>query len=162
MAIDEKAPMSEKEYQKMIYEKAKKVKTKEELVLFLDEIMEFKHDYGTIVYGCVAAMKAAMKVINASPKCGGVTGYQAGFMGWEMIRDLMMVEGPLKLVDFNNMLFPQYEDKFQQTITSEIWEELQKKAKANLLEREGAEKCRKHWQSIVDGEVPFGWSVKGD
>ena len=51
--------INEQEFKTDFYAKAAKVKTKEQLNALIDEITAFGHDYGTIVYGCMAAMKAA-------------------------------------------------------------------------------------------------------
>ena len=67
----------------------------------------------------------------------------------------------MKLLDFDNMLYPQYEDSFEKTISVETWENLQEQAKKNLASKDFAtDGVRNHWQSIVDGKVPFGFIVK--
>lgn len=157
----ENAKMTEKDYKEMVYRKAKEVETKEQLVEFIDYVTDFKHDYGTVIYGCCAVMKAAFRVVNSSPKSGGITGFQAGCIGLEMIQEFMMIKPPFKVVDLNNLLFPQYRSKFEKTIDQETWGYLQKQAKENLeSEERGAFAVRKHWKSIVDGVVPFGFTIK--
>jgi hypothetical protein len=142
----------------MIYKKAETVKTEPDLLAFLKEIKEYNHDYGTIVYGCMAAMKAAFKVVNNSPN-GGITGFQAGCLGWECIHEFMSVKAPAKILQYDNMLYPQYQDKFEKVISRETWEDLQKKAKEHLNKDSGHPDVVKHWRTIVDGHVPFGYSV---
>lgn len=66
----------------------------------------------------------------------------------------------------DNMLYPQYENDFcEKIISSYTWEYLQKRAKEFLEETNNgkwmaAAEVRKHWQSIVDGKVPFGYTVE--
>jgi hypothetical protein len=65
------------------------------------------------------------------------------------------------------MLYPQYDNKFEKTITPYICEAIQKAAKEQLAE-DGTHgyyahpNVRAHWESIVAGNVPFGYSVKDD
>lgn len=153
--------MTEREYKDQIYKKADKVKSKPDLNALLKEIVEFNHDYGTIVYGCMAAMKAAFNVVNNGPQ-GGITGFQAGCLGWECVREFLSIRGPAKLLDYENMLFPQYRSHFTKTISASIWRHLQSEAKKNLAEPRGVSEVRAHWQSIVDGRVPFGYRVEED
>lgn len=151
--------MTEREYKEHIYAKAKEVKTQKDLGKLIDEIGSYNHDYGTIVYGCMAAMKAAFNVVNNSPN-GGITGFQAGCLGWECVREFMMVDGPLRLIDYSNMLYPQYADSFQSTITRECWAKVQEKAGERLKVQPHANPTVvAHWQSIVDGKIPFGMTV---
>ncbi len=152
---------TEKEYKEHIYPKADLVKTPKDFEKLLKEITEYNHDYGTIVYGCMAAMKAAFKLVNNSPY-GGITGVQASCLGWELIQEFMMVKFPCKLTDYNNMLFPVYEDKFQKNINNDTWKHLQSEAKKNLAEKNEHgphPRVEAHWKSIVNGEIPFGYTV---
>jgi hypothetical protein len=68
----------------------------------------------------------------------------------------------LRLVDFDDMLFPQYDYKFEKTIKKYTWELLQKQAKENLNGdmRYVSPSVIEHWQSIANGIVPFGYSVE--
>jgi len=58
------------------------------------------------------------------------------------------------------MLFPQYEYAFDKTISKTVWENLQKQAKESIKDTEHvSDTVIKHWQSIIDGVVPFGYIV---
>lgn len=62
------------------------------------------------------------------------------------------------------MLYPQHADKFEKTITSKCFKKLQDEA-ANRLKEDFSfahPDVVKHWQSIVDGVVPFGYKVSDD
>ena len=154
--------MTEKEYRDYIYEKADKVKTKEQLDELLIEVIKSKDlDYGKIVYAMSACMIATAKYIDRSD-VGGITGFQASFIGWEMIKEFFHESKiGMRLVDYEDMLYPQYKEKFEKTISQNTWESLQKQAEINLKESPNAHpKVIKHWKSIVEGKVPFGYKVK--
>lgn len=154
-------------YKKEMMERASKIKTADELAAFVKEISAFNHDYNTIVAGCMAAMKAAFCVVNASPN-GGITGFQAGCLGWECVREFMYINGPARLLDFDHLLFPTYESYFDKTINTETWQWLREKAKKNLEEKtpEGHPQPHpdvvSHWKSVVAGNLPFGFTIKDD
>jgi len=98
-------------------------------------------------------------------KQGGVTGFQAGAIMWENISnwDSSYKGKPLKLMDFSNMLYPQYDHQFAKEISVDTWKYLQKEAKKKLVESPTAsDKVIAHWKSIGDGVVPFGYIVVRD
>lgn len=147
---------------KQWYEESREV-TLETLPAFLKHLTEdYEHDYGTICHAMSAAAVAAMRAVDKTDQ-GGITGFQAGCIMWEFIREWMQLEGPLSLRNFKDMLFPQYADKFETTISKDTWEWLQKEAQKNLDEEEPdsmtSERVANHWKSVVAGVVPFGWSV---
>lgn len=151
--------MTEQEYKTEIYAKAKAVRTHEELDQLLADIQKYHHDYGTIVYGCFAAMLGAFNYINRSPS-GGITGFQAGCIGWEAVREFLSIKGAARILDFNNLLFPQYEENFEKFISPEVWKDLQEKAQENLAnEKQVADRVREHWTLVAAGNVPFGFKV---
>ena len=144
---------------KQWYEQAKLLKTPKELKEFMERLInDYSHDYGTIVHAICASMLGAYYVIENSPQ-GGITGFQAGCIGWKMVEKFMGINFPARIISFENMLYPQYEDKFT-TISLEIWKILQEKAKEKLEKEKLSEKMKAHLESIVKGEVPFGWKVK--
>lgn len=157
--------MTEKEYKKYIYDKAKEVKTKEDLDALLKEVIESKDlDYGKIVYAMCGCMKATCNYIDRSP-VGGITGFQAGFIGWEMIREYLIHNNELgmKILDFDNLLYPQYKYKFDKVIDKDLWNTLKEQAKKKLKECPDAHpNVIKHWEKIVNGKVPFGFKVKDE
>lgn len=209
-------------------EKAKNV-TVETLQDFVTELTEkYSHDYGTICHAMsIAAVAAAWAVDHSSQ--GGITGFQAGAVMWGFIRSWNFSSNKtgMRIIDYDNFLYPQYEDKFQKNISEEIWENIQKEAAVKLedadrkydeylddlkrykenidaflakypdyyerrehydhlgigtgeqWEAEDKKKASgfefapqepycpvskesrvyKHWQSIVSGDVPFGYSI---
>jgi hypothetical protein len=66
------------------------------------------------------------------------------------------------------MLYPQYESDFTEKVISQsTWKALQNEAKRRLdeIEIEGevaSDRVIAHWGKIVNGTVPFGYSIKED
>lgn len=84
---------------------------------------------------------------------------------WDFIKNWKKVDNKcgLRLIDYDDMLYPQYEEKMDKTISKANWEVLQKEAKKKLeTVKEAHPKVIEHWQSIVEGNVPFGYKVVDD
>ena len=135
---------------------------------FLKHMTEdYTHDYGTIVHALTAGGIATMWSMNRTPQ-GGITGFQASCVMWQFIREWMHYEGPLKLVQYNDMLYPQHRARFDKVLSPKTWAWLQAEAKKHLkLKAAGqfgkpAPRVWEHWKSIAAGKVPFGYKVKED
>jgi len=98
-----------------------------------DLTTKYQHDYGTICHAIAIAAKAAARAIDHSPQ-GGITGFQAGAIMWQFISEWAHPNNKtgMKLVNYDNFLYPQYGEKFEKTITSSTWEAIQKEAKAKI------------------------------
>jgi len=156
--ISEKMKVHEEWYK----EAGEKDMSLEKLPAFLKKISEdYKHDYGTVCHMLAAGAVATCWALNRTDQ-GGITGFQAGGVMWEFIQNwITSYKGkPLKLVNFTNMLYPQYSEEFGLSISPDTWEWLQKEAKKNLKGKGVDPGVRAHWESIVAGTVPFGFSVK--
>ena len=86
---------------------------------------------------------------------------------WDFIREWEFSDNKcgLAIIDYDNMLYPQYENKFcKKTISSYTWKSLQERARELLEETSAgepaADRVIEHWKSIVDGVVPFGYTVE--
>jgi hypothetical protein len=146
------------------YTRAREIKDIDELNVLMKEMMEYDHDYGSITDAFVAAALGAMWCIDKSPT-GGITGFQAGWIGMNFLSKWMHIEGPWKRVEFKDMLFNQYEDKFQKTITPNTMEWLQGEAKSKLAQDSDGEirpELRAHWTSLAEGVPPFGYTIVED
>ena len=145
------------------FEEARKIDTIDGLSSFIGHILyDYNHDYGTAAHAVSACALAAAHI---GCKSEGLTGFQAGFVMWDFVRQWLMIGNKcgLKMVDYDDFLYPQYGYKYEKTITKDIWRNIQKQAKENLEENKDAhEKVREHWQSIVDGIVPFDYKVVDD
>jgi hypothetical protein len=130
---------------------------------FIKELNKHEHDYNSIVHALAAVAYQAARVMNRGPQ-GGISGFQAGGVMWSFIKHWMHIDSPMRLVDYQNMLYPQYEHDFEKRITKETWEWLQKEAKKKLSEpvMQISESVGAHWSDIVAGKVPFGYIVEGD
>lgn len=153
----QKITESDNEHQKW-YEEAKS-QTIETLPIFLKHLTEdYSHDYGTICHAITAGAIATSWAMNKTPQ-GGITGFQASCIMWEFIKNWMSYKGALRLIKYEDMLYPQYAFKFN-TINKETWKFLQDEAKNKLEETRISNNVRKHLEEIVNGVVPFGYSVE--
>lgn len=115
------------------YEDAKN-QTLESLPEFMRHIAaDYGHDYGTICHALAAGAIAAATAINKSPS-GGITGFQAGAVMWEFIRNWNFSSNKcgLRIIDYDNFLYPQYADKYQKTITPDTWKAIQEEAASQI------------------------------
>jgi hypothetical protein len=115
------------------YDKASKI-TIDELPEFLNKLMNnYHHDYGTICHALAAGSIATAWAMNNNPK-GGITGFQAGAVMWEFIRHWMYKNNKtgLRLLDYDNFLYPQYDNKFDKTIDQNTWKAIQKEAQEKI------------------------------
>lgn len=158
-----KQPITEKMHlEKEWFEEAKSVKSIEELSKFVDKMLNsYEHDYGTACQA-IAACSVACSWLGA--KIEGISSFQASFVMWDYIRNWTKTgnECGLRLVDYDDFLYPQYEDKYDKVISERTWEAIQKKAR-ELLDKDDGEACpevKQHWKNIVNGVVPFGYKVK--
>lgn len=151
------------EVKKELEEKRKDIKSFDELIVFLEDV---KDNYN-IGYGEAprAMAQAALATTWYFAKEFGITGFQASFVMWDFIRDWMYSgnECGMKIVDYDNMLYPQYDHKFDKVISKDVFMNLQKIAKERLEEHDPVHPAVKaHWESIVAGNVPFGYRLEED
>jgi hypothetical protein len=157
------------------YVEAKK-QTAETLPEFIRHLIEdYGHDYGTICHAIAAAAVAGAYAVEHSP-VGGITGFQGGAVMWQFIAQWGGYEDkPLRLVNYSDLLYPQYADKFT-TISATTWEWAKKQAAEKLAEYEAEPVYRneetgetwpsvhpdvvRHWRSVAAGTVPFGLEVE--
>lgn len=150
---------------KQWYEEARNM-TPENLNTFITKLVkDYNHDYGTICHAMAAGAIATMYAMDKTPQ-GGITGFQASCIMWEFIKQWMYKNNKcgMKLLNYDNMLFPQYHDNFDKTISKQTWESLQKQAKMNLddTDENVHVSVKAHWEDIVAGVVPFGYTVRKD
>lgn len=145
------------------YERAKSMRPEDFPEFFREMTEDYIHDYGTVCHAMAAVGLAAMFAFNNSEgACGGITGFQAGCVMWEVIRYMNYENNKcgLRLLDMDDLLYPQYEHKFT-AISKDTWDAVKKEAQNRLLERENAHPdVVAHWESIVNGKVPFGLGIE--
>lgn len=126
-------------------------------------IKEYEHDYGTACHAVAAIALGA-----AWAACGdediGLSGFQAGFVMWDFIRNWIKTGNKcgLRLIDYDDMLYPQYNDKFEKVISADTWAAIQKKAQEKLENGAACPEVMDHWRKITEGIVPFGYRVVDD
>lgn len=81
---------------------------------------------------------------------------------WRELVSALGIKGhPVKLVDYEQLLHPRFEEKWQ-TIPAKIWEWAQVEAKVRMMTMSGNTETTKHLRRILMGEVPFGLNVEDE
>lgn len=130
-------------------------------------INDYEHDYGTVCHAIAACSVATAWACNEMEGArGGITGFQAGAVMWTFIRRWLYNRNKcgLRIVDYDDLLYPQYASHFDGSISPRIWSAVQEEAK-KLLEHVDpftSNLVVEHWRKIADGIVPFGLSVRED
>ena len=160
--------ISEEQHLEKIWFEEAREQTIETLPKFINHVMnDYGHDYGTICHAIAACSLAAASAANKHEQ-GYITGFQASFVMWDFIKEWMYSgnQSGLRIVDYDDMLYPQYENKFDKVISKGTFEAIQKVAQERLDQvkqgREVHPDVIKHWKSIVAGNVPFGYKIKED
>jgi hypothetical protein len=147
------------------FERAKNIQNTDELKTFIDEIIEYEHNYDSIVCACAAGAIASINAINNS-ESGNITGYQAHMIMSKFLFKFYYYNNKcgLGLKNYDDMLYPQYEHKFDKVIDTYTWESIKKAAQEKLdnivINKPPREDVKAHWESIVSGTIPFGFVVK--
>lgn len=157
-------PITEEMHLEEEWFKQAEKQTVETLPAFINHLMnDYVHDYGTVCHAVAACALAGMCAADKTDN-GGITGFQAGFVMWDFIRQTNYPSNKcgLRIIDYDDLLYPQYRRKFEKTLSRATWNAIQKQAKKNLEEKESAHPdVVRHWQSIVDGTIPpFGFVVE--
>ena len=162
MYIEDMENSREFEVKTQLEKERKDIKSFDDLVVFLQRVKDnCNTGYGTAPRAIAQAVLATAWFLSSD---FGITGFQASFVMWDFIRDWSYSgnECGMKIVDYDKMLYPQYDDHFEKTISKDVFEALQKTAKKNLEEHSEHvhPAVLNHWKSIVNGNVPFGYTVK--
>ena len=158
--------ITEKDKLKNEWFKEAKEQTIDTLPAFINHIMDdYTHDYMTICHAVSACALAAAHAANSHEQAC-LTGFQAGFVMWDFIKQWAYEDNKcgMKLINYDKMLYPQYEDKFDKFITKGTFKKLQEEAKKELAQSVGDDSIPneviEHWKSIIKGDVPFGYKLK--
>lgn len=148
-----------KAYRNYLNEVSRKFKGEElkEFAQLIHQIKNFPyHSYNTIVDGIVVAMMATLKY------CGdGITGFQAECIAYEILRRIESIDGPYRVVKFENLLYPQFVDRFPvKQLTPQVTSWLRDNAK-ELLEKTSTPNphpdVKEHWELLAAGNLPKGF-----
>lgn len=161
MYIEDMENSREFEVKAQLEKERKDIKSFDDLVSFLQRVKDnCNTGYGTAPRAIAQAALATAWFLSSD---FGITGFQAGCVMWDFIRDWSYSgnECGMKIVDYDKMLYPQYDYHFEKTIRRDTFEALQEAAKKNLEKSKFASSAVvNHWKSIVDGNVPFGYVIE--
>lgn len=170
--------MENKSVADLIYEDEEKSKSvnwdelkKESEDVTLDNLKEFieklvENGRGSYDGAVKATGLAASAIAWIMCKKLDLTGFQASAVNFEFLRDWYYRSNKtgLRIINYDDFLYPQYEYKYQKTISKDLWDAMQKAAAdeiENAKEKSYTvnESVANHWRSIIEGKVPFGYVV---
>lgn len=124
----------------------------------MSELMRFIKDCKQM-YSVYAASIAATATYNYMCAAMQLTGFQANQASFDIFRRTQRLDGPLKILEYRNMLYPQYAYQFKNVIDGETWKWIQEEAAKRIHKFRAVSSVRNHWKRIVDGKVPFRYKV---
>ncbi len=146
------------------YKEAREVKNNEEMNDFIqDKLLNYSHDYGTICHAIASSMIATMTAMNNDKRQGGITAFQASCIVQQVLMKVIFTGNKIgvRILDLEHLMYPQYSYEFEKIISYDTWEKLQNESKKALEVSLGAnQEVRDHWQSIVNGNLPFGFILR--
>lgn len=162
MENQENKVLDEFEMRDLLKDKRKKIETFDDLIEFLTYVKDnCNYDYGVAPRSIA---QASLAVAWYFSNIFGIIGFQSGFVMTDFIRDWRYQNNKLgfKIVNYDDLLYPQYEDYFDKVISKDNWKKLQEEVRERLdNDSNGASsKVIMHWLRIVNGEVPFGFKVE--
>lgn len=167
----EKKKITEADHLEVEWLKEAHEQTLETLPKFIDHLMnDYEHDYGTCVKAAAAAMIGAFVAFD---KQEGFTGFQAGCIPWLMMNEFWgKSEVGRKVLDFGKMLYPQYDFMYEKSIKPKTFAKLKEVAKEKIEEADKATASGdnnfvhphvyRHWKSIAEGNIPFGYKISNE
>lgn len=163
MYIEDFENSREFEVKEQLERERKDIKSFDDLVAFLKRVKDnCNTGYGTAPRAIAQAALATAWYLSSE---FGITGFQASCTMWDFIMGWQYRGNKcgMKIVDYDDMLYPQFDDKFDKVISRETFKALQKEAEKELENPQYA--CGSvinHWKSIVEGNVPFGYKISND
>ena len=154
-----------KEVENELTKKRNCIKTFNDLLVFLKDVHDNyrKYDYRDDPIAIAQACIAVARFLSGD---FGLSFYQTNIVMWEFILGYVKTENKtrLRLIDYDDMLLPQDAYRFEKVINQETWESIQKYAEDLLRSYNRYDDIvhpdvLDHWKSIVDGNVPFGYTV---
>ena len=118
-------------------------------------------DYNTGVDAIAISAVAASWAMEHEPGLGA-SGSSAGMTTWAYMIHYGGISLPAKIVEYENMLYPQYAYLYEKTIDRHTWSALREMAISRLQYKHLSQEVRDHMQSIADGTPPFGYTIQGD
>lgn len=141
------------------FERARSIETIEEFSAFAKELLEeTEHDYGTVCHA-IGALAIAAGWMGSHIQ--GITGFQAGFVMWDFIKqwNFRTNKCGLRIINYDDMLYPQFRDEFEKTLPADRFKIMQKVAAEHLANGKMHPAVEQHMRNIVAGVVPFGYTL---
>lgn len=125
-------------------------KSREELHMLIDALLDRHHDYGTACYAMSIAATATFDFVAGQL---GATGFQASCAGMDILRRTRQLPGPFMLVDGANALYPQYDlhartGEFLNDIQGWLRDQAREKLSQNL--KHAHPNVVAHWRQLAE------------
>jgi hypothetical protein len=85
--------------------KVPRLKTADDLLSYINSLVDRPHDYGTCVYAMSMAAVAALNYVAGKL---GVTGFQASCADLDILRRTRALEMGFRILDYEKLLYPQH------------------------------------------------------
>lgn len=150
---------------KQLIELNKRIETLtiDDLFNFVEEIKQISFDTNEELNGLIALAGAATSTVFAKHFGQTLGRNQSMNIVMTYINSFVMCDCPIKLLMYDEMLFPAYEARFDKVIPVHVFEYLQTRANFILSSEEVKSKLNEdiisHLESISIGHVPFGYKV---
>ena len=124
-------------------------KTKEQLVEYIESLVNRQHDYGTCVYAMSMAAEAAFNYVSGKEGC---TGFQASCADLDIIRRTRNIKGPFMLIKGEDALYPQYDLQERLAESMEKWKPWLKEQAVKRLADTGHAHPNviAHWKKLAE------------
>lgn len=144
--------MQVKSEQELKAEKALYPETIEQLTEYINSLVDRPHDYGTCVYAMSLSAVAAFNFVASKL---GATGFQASCADLDILRRTRGFDGPFKIVDASDWLYPQYSpmnDLMEFKTKCDPWlaEQARQKLEGHATDGLAVESVVDHWKKIVE------------
>jgi len=128
--------------------------TMEQLVQYVNSLVEREHDYGTCVHAMELAATAAFNYISHKL---GVTGFQASCADLSFLQRSRSIKGPFMIVLASDALYPQCDPREKFRKAFDEWQPWLKEEAQKLLKEKGEfvhPNVVKHWETLAGKEIP--------
>jgi len=124
--------------------------TKEQLMEYIESLVNRQHDYGTCVYAMSMAATAAFYYISNQL---GASGFQASCADLDIVRRTRNIDGPFMIVKGEDALYPQYDLYRNLSESLEKWKPwLKEKSCQKISENPDAHpEVIAHWKKLANG-----------
>jgi len=129
------------------------VRTKEQLIEYVESLVNRQHEYGTCCYALSMAAEAAFNYVAHHL---GVTGFQSSIADLDFIRRTRRIKGPFMILKGEDALYPQYNlvDKVLESL--ENWKPWLKEEAVNKLAEKNEHthpEVIAHWKRLAEKKV---------